>query len=45
MTVVIKITCSEFNCHDIYFLTMAEWENEGKDAHPSSVAEKEFLLL
>ncbi len=32
-------------CHDLYFLTMVEGENEDKDAHPASKAEKELLIF
>ena len=28
-------------CHDLYFLTIVEGENEDKDAHPASKAEKQ----
>ncbi len=30
-------------CHDLCFLTMVKEENEDKDAHPASKAEKELL--
>lgn len=30
---------------DLYFPTMVEWENDDKDAHPSSPAEKEILIF
>jgi len=32
-------------CHDLYFLTMVEGENEDKDVHPASKAEKEFPIF
>ena len=32
-------------CHDLYFLTMVEGENEDKEAHPASKAEKQIPIF
>jgi len=32
-------------CHDLYFLTVVEGENEDKDAHPASRAEKQIPIF
>ena len=32
-----------FFCHNLYFLTMVEWENEDKDSHPAR-SEGEWCL-
>jgi len=32
-------------CHDLYFLTMVEGENEDKDAHPTSKAENQIPIF